>query len=284
MASAIVDAKIYKDAAALNREDPFLCGSLLKFPNYGQLVVTGDLHGHQRNLERIQTFCDLDRAPARHVILHEMIHCEPEDLTAKDMSHLVLMQAAKWKRQYPDQVHFIQGNHELAQLTNHEISKGGRIVTHDFYNGVKATYEDEADLVYQALLEFISTFPLAARTANRIFVSHSLPGHRDVAHFDVTMFDRPLTELDLSENGSVYPLLWGRYQNEPGLAELASRLDVDLFICGHQPQETGYDVRFERMLILACDHNHGVILPFDLRKNHTMSQLVQMIRPLASVA
>jgi hypothetical protein len=38
------------------------------------------------------------------------------------------------------------------------------------------------------------------------------------------------------------------------------------------------------MLILASDHNHGVILPFDLRKNHTMSQLVQMIRPLASVA
>jgi hypothetical protein len=284
MASAIVDAKIYRDAAALNRDDPFLSGSLLKFPNYGQLVVTGDLHGHQRNLQRIQTFCDLDHAPARHVILHELIHSEPEDLAATDASHVVLLQAANWKRQYPDQVHFIQGNHELAQLTNHEISKGGRIVTHDFYAGVKDTYGDEGDDVYQALLEFVSTFPLAARTANRVFVSHSLPGHRDVARFDVSMFDRPLTDLDLSEGGSVYPLLWGRYQNEQTLRDLAERLDVDLFICGHQPQETGYDVRHERMLILASDHNHGVILPFDLRKSHTMTQLVQLIRPLASIA
>ncbi len=35
--------EILREAARLNREDPLLRGSLMVFPNYGQLVMTGDL-------------------------------------------------------------------------------------------------------------------------------------------------------------------------------------------------------------------------------------------------
>jgi len=34
-------AEIFLEAARLNREDPLLRGSLLVFPNYGQVVMTG---------------------------------------------------------------------------------------------------------------------------------------------------------------------------------------------------------------------------------------------------
>jgi hypothetical protein len=40
----------------------------------------------------------------------------------------------------------------------------------------------------------------------------------------------------------------------------------------------------DRLIILASDHNHGVFLPFDLRKKLALPDLQRLIRPLASVA
>ncbi|HEY3243643.1 MAG TPA: hypothetical protein VGM03_09850, partial [Phycisphaerae bacterium] len=49
------------------------------------------------------------------------------------------------------------------------------------------------------------------------------------------------------------------------------------------PQEFGHAVVADRMLILASDHNHGVFLPFDLKKKYTMEDLVGLLRPFAGV-
>ena len=61
-------------------------------------------------------------------------------------------------------------------------------------------------------------------------------------------------------------------------------LDADYFVCGHQPQEQGYDVLHERMIILASEHNHGVFLTLDLAKPVTLEYLLKNIRPFAAIA
>lgn len=283
--SAAADAATYRQAARENRKDPLLAGSLLEFPNYGQVVMTGDLHGHRRNLERLITYCDLERAGARHVILHELIHGDPEASVGADRSHELLLEAARWKCEFPDQVHFLMGNHELAQLTGREISKAGRILTTDFACGIEDAYGEPAwRNVLAAIVDFLSSFALAGRTANRIFLSHSLPGARELDSFDPSVLERPLTPEDLIESGSAYALAWGRRQSPDVLSKLSETLGVNLFICGHQPQETGYQVIDGRLLIIASDHNHGVFVPFDLSKKLTMSDLLRVMRPLASIA
>ena len=77
-------AQIFLEAARLNREDPLLRGSLLVFPNYGQVVMTGDIHGHRRNFEKLMRYGDLRHFGARHVILHELILEDLLALSAKD--------------------------------------------------------------------------------------------------------------------------------------------------------------------------------------------------------
>ena len=283
MSDATEAAAVFREAARLNTEDPLLDGSILEMPDYGQLVVTGDLHGHRRNFERIQRYCELDRWPVRHVILHELIHEEPELLGDPDTSHLLLLNAARWKCACPDQVHFLQSNHELSQLTGHDISKGGRIVTHDFNRGVAGVYGDGSAEVLEAISDFLASYPLAARTQNRVFVSHSLPGPRTMPDFDATALRRHTTRGDLLQRGTAYALVWGRYQTPEILRTLSDDLDVDLFVCGHQPQEQGFEVVHDRMLIIASDHNHGVFLPFDLSRQQTMSDLTRLIRPLAAL-
>jgi len=283
MSAATDAADVYRQAARMNREDPLLQGSLLEFPDYGQVVMTGDLHGHRRNFAKLQRFCDLEHSAVRHVVLHELIHEEPSSPTDHDLSHELLLESARWKCAFPDRVHFLQSNHELSQLSGHEISKGGRIVTRDFELGVEHSYGDGAGEVLEALLEFVASFPLAGRTPHRIFLAHSVPGPRTMPEFDASALRRPTTWSDLTGRGTAYALVWGRYQTAAGLRLLAEVLHVDLFVCGHQPQEQGFDVLHDRMVILASDHNHGVFLPLDLRREMGLSDLIRMIRPFAAI-
>jgi len=276
-------AETFLEAARLNLEDPLLTGSLLTFPDYGQLVMTGDLHGHRRNFDKLQRFCDLPFASARHVILHEIIHEEVTSLDGIDNSHEVLLDAAKWKCEFPEQVHFLLGNHELAQINQNEITKNGRIVTVDFEESVHLAYGAGGDAVVSAILTFIGSWPLAGRTGNRVMLAHSLPAPRQIPAFDPTLFDRRPTALDLSERGSAHSLVWGRYHTQAALETMRGMFHVDFFLCGHQPQESGYDVLHDCMIILASDHNHGVFLTLDLKKPVTLESLTQNIRPFAAV-
>ncbi len=277
-------AEIFLEAARLNREDPLLRGSLLVFPNYGQVVMTGDIHGHRRNFEKLKRFCDLEHLGARHLILHELIHEDVPSLMAKDTSHELMLDAARWKCESPDQVHFVLSNHELAQVTGSEISKNGRVVTITFEESLREAFGAGSAEVLAAICTFIRSFPLAGRTPNRVFLSHSLPGPRELPGFDVTVLSRVLGDDDLNDGGSAHAMVWGRYQTEGVLTTLRELLDVDYFVCGHQPQDTGYDVLHDRMVILASDHNHGVFLPLDLAKPATLDTLTKSIRPIASVA
>lgn len=283
MITRVSTAQILFDAARLNREDPILKGSTLHFPNYGQLVMTGDLHGHRRNFERLKRFCNLENSAARHVILHELIHEEIPTLHGKDTSHELLIEAVKWKCEFPDQIHFLLSNHELAQLTRHEISKNGRIVTVTFEESVRDAYGRDADEVLAGLDELVRSYPLAGRTPNRVFVSHSLPGMRELPTFDATVLSRIPDDQDLHDGGSAHALVWGRYQSAAALETLSELLDADFFICGHQPQETGYEILHDRMVILASDHNHGAFLTLDLSKPVTLESLTRNIRPFAAI-
>lgn len=274
----------FREAAARNLDDPYRDGSIIRLPNYGQAVMTGDLHGNHTNLTKLQRYAMLDRTAARHVILHEMVHSETPD-RAVDHSHEVLLRAAQYKCRFPEQIHFVQSNHELAQMNAYPIAKNGRAVIDDFNNSVEFAYgSDLSEQVLEAISVFIATFPVAVRTENRIWMSHSLPNDYDMAEFDAGVFRRPLRPEDLADHGPIFRLVWGRRHTADQIERLGDLLDVDLFITGHQPQETGYDVRFDRLIILASDHNHGTFLPFDLSKPQCLDDLVGNIRKFVAVA
>lgn len=274
-----------RTGAEHNRQDPLRNGSLLEFPNYGQVVMTGDMHGEDGNYRKLQKFCDLKRYAGRHVLLHELVHAEPERFNTPDFSCRLLIDAARWKCEFPEQVHFLQSNHELAQLTGQEITKGGRAVIHDFNEGVAEEFgRQNADEVLVAINEFIASYPYAARTPNNIFLSHSLPDAIDLDDFDPDFLLRAPSVDDFRDDSDLYRLVWGRDHTPELIDYLAKAFGVGLFVVGHQPQDTGWYVMHERLLILASDHNHGVLLPIDLSKPADMEQLVTRMRPFVSVA
>jgi hypothetical protein len=275
--------RVLREAATLICEDPIRQGALLEFGSAGQVVMTGDMHGNLRNFEKLQRYCALERSPGRSVILHELIHEDLERADQLDLSIDVLLRAAQWKRDFPDNVFILQSNHELAQLRGQEISKGGRSVLYDFEQGVGHRFGSGADAVLAAIREYISALPLAARTRNGIFMCHSLPDPRRIDDFDMSVFDRPLTELDIAPGGPAYDLLWGRFHSAESVERFAERLGVECFITGHTPQEAGHTT-IGRLIILASEHNHGVFLPIDLSHHYTVEELESKIRKFVSLA
>lgn len=266
-----------------NQTDRCRRGNLIRLPAKGSLIATGDIHGHRRNFERIVRLADLANHPDRHVVLHEIIHGGPEDEVGGCLSWQLLLEAIRYKLKFPDQVHFILGNHDTAWICGTDVMKNGKEMNRAMALALDRCFPDAGGDVKLAIRQFLFSQPLAIRCENRLWISHSLPNERTVEQFDPDIFARELQLSDCQKPGSVYLLTWGRRQSQAALDRMAEILDVDTFICGHQPQPAGWTQAGENFIILACDHNHGCALPIDLSRPQTAAELADRITPLASI-
>ncbi|MDH7599955.1 MAG: metallophosphoesterase [Sedimentisphaerales bacterium] len=281
MESQIVE--LLAAGAKANQTDPYRQGNLICLPPDGSLVVSGDIHGHARNLQRIISYADLEARPERHLIIHEIIHGGPQDGDGGCLSYKALFEAVELKLRYPDKVHILLGNHDTAFITGSEVLREGRRMNKAFTEALKAEFGQDWPQVQQAIRQFLLSQPLAARTANRIWISHSLPSDRMMGRFDIEVLSRPLQEADLQRDGPAYVLTWGRHTSQEGRRRLAEKLGVDLFVVGHQPQPDGWLAIEPDMLVLASDHNHGCLLELDLSASYDLASLVSGIILLSSI-
>ena len=267
-----------------NERSSFRSAQVVTLPDEGEVWMTGDIHDHRSNLNKLIAVADLGNHPERHLILHELIHGDHFDPKGAEDSWNSLARAAELKCDFPDQVHFLLANHDLAQIHGEGIMKAGLSVCEAFNAGVKRDFGEHATGVTVAITEFLLSFPLAVR-AGRLFFCHSLPTDEQIQNFDFSVFDRALTGPDYKRRvGPVYQLIWGRNVTPAGVKTFAEKVDADLILTGHQPQEMGYHVNGPQHLILASDHNQGVFLPIELGKTYEMDQLVRRIRKFVAVA
>ncbi len=271
--------EILEKAREYNLQDPYRTGHLLTLPNYGQVVMTGDFHGYDVNFEKLKTFADLERYYPRHVVIHELIHSNGSAKNQQqDSSSLLLVKSAQWKIQFPEQVHFILGNHDLAQITSREITKNGAASIASFNRWIEQQFPSHAEKIIQKIKDFLLSIPLAIKCPNKILLAHSLPSDNFVDAFDMTVFEREWKSEDLLPGGSVYEFVWGRTHSKNTLQKLSRKFNVDYFIVGHQKQEKGFSLIENKMIILASDHSMGCFITIDLSKKYTFNELKKRIR------
>ena len=281
MAQQII--QLCREGAKLNRSCRFRKGNIINLPETGKVIVAGDLHGHQRNFERIQKLADLGNNPWTHVILQEIIHGGPEDDYGGCLSWQLLFDVIRYKIEFPDQVHILIGNHDTAAICNTSVLKAGKEMNRAMQSAMQRHFESHYDKVYAAMTDYMLSQPLAIRCANRIWLSHSLPADQYIDDFDLSVFNRPYTLDDIERPNAVYLLTWGRRQSPEGLKRMAEMLDVDTFILGHQPQEMGWSLAGPNTLILASEHSFGCLLQFDLDKPYTAAALAGCVIPLNTI-
>jgi len=274
----------FQTAAEENLASPLRTGQVVHLPAEGELWMTGDLHDHRRNFQKLTRAANLPDNPRRHLVLHELIHGDYYDAQGGESSWQTLHKAAELKCDFPNQVHFLLANHDLAQIHGEGIMKAGQSVCEAFTRGLRNEFHERHHLVNAAIGEFLLSLPLAVRAPNGIFCCHSLPADHHMAAFDFSVFDRPLAGPDYARRtGPVYQLIWGRGISPDAAKAFAEKVGAALLITGHQPQENGFLVNGEKHLILASDHNQGVFLPLDLARPYDMAEAVRSIRKFVAV-
>jgi hypothetical protein len=275
----------FNAATEENQADPYREQQIVILPDEGEVWIGGDMHDHRRNFDKLIAAADLGNNPHRHLVLQELIHGDHFDPDGAEQSWHILYRAAGLKQDFSNQVHFLLANHDLAQIQGKGIMKGSISVCEAFNKGVKKSFGvAQAGMVQVAITEFLLSFPLAARTPNGIFFCHSLPQDEQIPEFNYGVFGRPLSGPDYQRRtGAVYQLIWGRHTTPPFVAQFAEHVGASIIVTGHQPQEAGYAVNGDQHLILASDHNQGVMLQLDLAREYDMPALVQSLRKFVSI-
>ena len=282
MAQPIVD--LLDNGVRANHADGFRQGNLICLPSAGSLVISGDIHGHRRNFEKITAFGDLGKNPDRHIILQEIIHGGPENSNGGCLSYELLFDVVRYKLRFPHQAHIIMGNHDAAFISNSKVMKDGKEMNRSMLSALDQQFQEHSNDVKRAIRQYLLSQPLAVKCNSRIWISHSLPDERFADQFDPQILYKRLRIEDCRKPGSAHFLIWGRKHSQTLLDRMAKLFGVDIFILGHQPQQTGWERPAENLIIVASDHNHGCLLPIDLSMSYTIEQLIDSIVPLASLS
>lgn len=256
-----------------NRQTPGRQGNIVTLTEElaEDVMLTGDLHGHRRNFNRLRRLASLDSHSRRHLVLQEVCHGGPTyPHSGGCMSHALLEDVAILKVKYPERVHFILGNHELAELTDYPIQKNRQMLNVRFQAGLKQMYGPDAERIYAAYRQFIGTCPLAVRLPQGVFVSHSIPENVAAGGFDPTVFARELTPEDYSEQGSVFQLVWGRDYRGENARAFAQLVGAKVLVGGHEPSYEGLIAPNELQIILDCCGPRAayLILPVGAELSH----------------
>ena len=142
--------RTYEQAAAANRATPGRQGSLIELTaDLGdEVMITADLHGHRPNFNAIRRIADLANHPGRHLVMQEVCHGGPSyPGTGGCMSHMMLEDVARLKAEFPERVHFLMSNHELAELTDYPIVKNSKMLNLMFRFGMQEMYGPALDRV-----------------------------------------------------------------------------------------------------------------------------------------
>ena len=271
-------------AAILMRRDPLRQGNVVVPPATGELVVLGDIHGDLDNFHRVVDWAALYRNKDRYLVLQELVHGGPDDGRGGDQSYRLLEEAAVLKIRYKSQVQMILSNHDLCEILGANITKSGVNVSALFWRGIENAYGTSWPEVHGAYRRFLISLPLAVRTPNGLFVSHSTPQGDALEAFDYSIFDRALTMEDYLPGGSVHALVWGRWHDQQAADRFAKAVGADVLVTGHQTSMPGVKTPTSRHIVLTSDGPLGRVLSMRLSVQVPHYVLVRQVIKIRSLA
>lgn len=119
--------------------------------------------------------------------------------------------------------------------------------------------------------QLFTACPVAVRTANRVFMTHSIPPAKHFEEFDKGLFDLQFVPEDQRGKGaSLYWLLWGRDVSEENSLRFANLVDCDFLVTGHIAQPEGFGIPNSRQIIVDCV-DHPAACGFCLPRSRSLS-------------
>jgi hypothetical protein len=270
-------------AAILMRRDPLRAGNVVVLPSAGDAIIMGDIHGDVENFHRVVDWAALHRHKDRYLVLQELIHGGPLDERGADHSARLLEEVAELKIRYKSQIQMVLSNHDLCEILGSTISKAGVNTSAAFWRGIEDTYGASWPEVHGAYRRFLAALPLAVRTPNGVFISHSTPQSDALEPFDYSIFDRPLNMEDYLPGGSIHSLVWGRWHDQAAADRFAKSIGAEILVTGHQTSMPGVKTPTSRHIILTSDGPLGRFLLLQLGAHMPYTVLLRQVTKIRSL-
>lgn len=270
-------------AGKAREQDDKQVGRAVFLPEEGEVWLTGDLHGNADNLKRFAAAADLANNPNRFLIVQEIVHSRLITADNRDLSFVAIMDAIRLQSQFPGQVYYLLGNHDLAVHLDRELVKGGKYLNRYLYRGMAYMYRDRYQDVLEEYRKFIAGMPAAIFSPNGVFMAHSTPKKAFIPSLSRAYLTEVAGEKPLSKLKPVNAMVNGRDYARATADLFADQLECDVMLCGHTPTNKGWRVPNHRHLIIDSQHGKARYVAFDLGTRYTsareLAECVQALNP-----
>ena len=233
-------------------------GDLVTLPSQGRALVVTDLHGNLEDFRKVMTLWGKCFNRKCHLILTgDFIHAMGR---VNDHSIEIIEEVQYYHDKY-DNFHPLLGNHEWATITKILIYKGGVNQNLNFEQLLMETFPDAWEEKLEEYINFFQSLPVAVRTENGVFISHSGPAKVESIDDIIN-----LTRDGYLDNQPLYDLLWRRDPKKRDVNQFLEKVDCQAMVVGHTPVD-GYKLK-GNLLILSSSYGKGrkVYLELDLGK------------------
>jgi hypothetical protein len=266
-----------KQATQIQLQQRGRTGKFVELEDADEIMIIGDMHGHLGNFKQLLQLAKLHERPNRHVLVQELIH-GPFRYAGMggEQSHRLVDIICAYICQYPGRVHYLLGNHELAQWTKREIAKNNESLNLLFAMGVHTSYPEHMEVMLAAYDELFISLPVAFRLPNGVFLSHSLPPASKLDAWSLDDLKKSeFTEDDYKLGGCIHSVVWGRDTSEANVQKYLSKVGGQLLISGHIPCEKGYDTPNSRQIIIDGKDDNAHVLHISTHYQYNQEALIQ---------
>ncbi len=251
------------------------CNSkLVNLSGKGKALIVTDLHGnfidYERYLSLWEDYYDY------LVITGDFIHGMDG---INDASLDILDSIMEYCHDYTG-FHVLLGNHEWAHITGLSIFKDARNQKLDFEKNLQKKYGRKWEVKLEEYKEFFRKLPLAVRTSNDVFISHTGPSEEIRNLEEVNIIANP----GYRGNSRLSGLLWTRPDNttEKVLNRFLRNVSCRFSIVGHTIVD-GFETLYDKQLIVSSSYSLGrnAYVALNLEKElNTIEDLTGMIKYL----
>lgn len=226
-------------------------GSLVELPKKGKALIITDIHGNLKDFNKLMDIWKNFKKEDNHLVLiGDFIHAIDQ---VNDKS-LEILESVKSNFEKDSNFHVLLGNHEWSVITSVTIYKKGENLNSKFEILLKKKFQNRWQDKVKEYQNFLRKLPIAIKTGNKVFISHSGPAKEISSIEDVIN----ITDAGYLNNRKLVELLWNRYGDykNTDIDSFLKNVGCKAMIVGHTPVD-GAELIGDKLLILSSSLSRG---------------------------
>ncbi|GAB6055151.1 metallophosphoesterase [Methanobacterium movens] len=241
----------------------------------GHVLIITDIHGNWSDFNKFINIWDDFKGNNNHlVITGDFIH----SMGLVEDKSIEVLEQIQYQFESDQNFHVLLGNHEWSLISSVVLFKNRENLSFKFENLLKKRFPGSWKEKLEIYIKFFKKLPVAVKTNNKVFISHSGPSKNIKSIEDIIN----ISDSGYVENKILEEFLWNRYgdYNLTDIDNFLKKVDCRAMVVGHTPVD-GAKLVGKKQLIISSSYTGGskAYLILDLEKKiNDATDLMKMVK------